>query len=64
MKLLFFYADPGSGMMLLQILLAFGASGVFYFRKYLYKMLGKGNPLGQVGDTHEIDTETIDDATE
>ncbi len=38
MILLLFYSDPGSGMMLLQILLAFFASCVYYFRKYFYKI--------------------------
>lgn len=41
MKLLLFYTDPGSGMMLLQILLAFGASAMFYFRKYVYRLFGR-----------------------
>ena len=42
MKILLLYADPGSGIMLLQILFAFFASGAFYFRKYFYKLFGRG----------------------
>lgn len=41
MTFLLLYADPGSGMMLLQIILAFGASALFYFRKYIYMVLGR-----------------------
>lgn len=41
MTFLFFYTDPGSGMMLLQILLGFAAGALFYFRKAFYKILGK-----------------------
>ena len=41
MKIFLFYTDPGSGIMLLQILFAFFASGAFYFRKYFYKLFGR-----------------------
>lgn len=41
MKVLLFYTDPGSGMMLLQVLLAFVGGVVFYFRKFFYKLFGK-----------------------
>jgi hypothetical protein len=49
MTLLLFYTDPGSGIMLLQILLAFFASGVFYFRKYFYKFFGKERSAEKLG---------------
>jgi len=55
MKMLLFYTDPGSGMMLLQILLAFFASGAFYFRKYFQKLFGKSkpaNPLNNVESSY------------
>jgi hypothetical protein len=41
MKILLFYTDPGSGVMLLQILLAFVAGGLFYFRNLFKKLLGR-----------------------
>jgi hypothetical protein len=52
------YTDPGSGMMLLQILLAFGASVVFYFRKYLLRIFGSrtlDGDISRIGKDHERD---------
>ena len=42
MKLFLLYTDPGSGIMLLQVLLAFLASGLFYFRNAVKSLLGIG----------------------
>lgn len=42
MKLMLFYTDPGSGAMLLQVLFAFVASGLFYFRNSVKSLLGLG----------------------
>jgi len=42
MTLFLFYTDPGSGVMLLQVLLAFVAGGVFYFRNLIRRALGTG----------------------
>lgn len=41
MIFLFFYTDPGSGMMLLQLLLATLAGGFFYFRSFFFKLFGR-----------------------
>jgi len=40
MKLLLFYTDPGSGVMLLQVLLATIAGAGFYFRSFIYRIFG------------------------
>lgn len=40
MTLLFFYTDPGSGAMLLQLLLATIAGAGFYFRSFFYRLFG------------------------
>lgn len=40
MTLLFFYTDPGSGMMLLQLFLATMAGAGFYFRNFFYRIFG------------------------
>lgn len=37
MTLLFFYTDPGSGTMLLQLVLATIAGAGFYFRSFFYR---------------------------
>jgi hypothetical protein len=41
MILFFFYTDPGSGMMLLQVLLATIAGAGFYFRSFFYRLFGR-----------------------
>ena len=38
---LLFYTDPGSGTMLLQLLLATLAGAGFYFRSFFYRLLGR-----------------------
>ena len=43
MSVLFFYTDPGSGTMLLQLLLATVAGAGFYFRSFFYRLFGLGN---------------------
>ena len=40
MTILFFYTDPGSGAMLLQLLLATIAGAGFYFRSFIYRLFG------------------------
>ena len=50
MKLLLFYTDPGSGMMLLQVLLAFVASGLFYFRRFFLGIFGRHSAAEPVTD--------------
>jgi hypothetical protein len=40
MPVLFFYTDPGSGVMLLQLLLATAAGAVFYFRSFFFRLFG------------------------
>ena len=40
MTILFFYTDPGSGAMLLQLLLAMIAGTTFYFRSFFYRLFG------------------------
>ena len=52
MTLLFFYTDPGSGTMLLQLLLATLAGAGFYFRSFFYRLFGgkKDAAADQVGD--------------
>lgn len=41
MTLLLFYTDPGSGAMLLQVLLATIAGLGFYFRSFFYRFFGR-----------------------
>jgi hypothetical protein len=36
-----FYADPGSGMMLLQLLLAFFGGVLFYFRSFFSRLFSR-----------------------
>lgn len=51
MKLFLFYTDPGSGIMLLQVLLAFLASGLFYFRNTVKSLFGLGKSRDvKIGD--------------
>ena len=51
MTLLFFYTDPGSGAMLLQLLLATMAGAGFYFRSFFYRLFGqKKTTAAEVGD--------------
>lgn len=40
MRFLLFYTDPGSGTMLLQLLLATIAGAGFYFRSFFYRLFG------------------------
>lgn len=42
MTLLLFYTDPGSGVMLLQMLLAMIAGAGFYFRSFFLSFFGRG----------------------
>ena len=49
MTLFLFYTDPGSGVMLLQVLLAFFAGGIFYFRSLIKRAFG-GNKLDRSAD--------------
>ena len=57
----FFYTDPGSGMMLLQVLLAFFASVLFYFRKFFYKLFGKNKAAETQADDKEQVSESSQD---
>ena len=41
MKILLFYTDPGSGVMLLQVLLATIAGAGFYFRSFFMRIFGR-----------------------
>jgi hypothetical protein len=41
MKILLFYTDPGSGVMLLQVLLATIAGAGFYFRSFFFRIFGR-----------------------
>lgn len=59
MDFLLFYTDPGSGMMLLQVLFAFAASLLFYFRKFFYKIFGKSGGVEKMPDD-KIDSKGID----
>ena len=45
MKLFLLYTDPGSGVMLLQVLLAFLGGGLFYFRNLIKSMFGFKQPV-------------------
>ncbi len=59
MKLFLFYTDPGSGAMLLQVLLAFVAGGVFYFRNFIRSLFS----WGRKGDTKiDANSHQVDDA--
>ena len=53
MKLLLLYTDPGSGMMLLQVLLAFVASGLFYFRRFFFGIFGRHPAPEQVTEDRD-----------
>jgi hypothetical protein len=44
MKILLFYTDPGSGVMLLQVLLATIAGAGFYFRSFFMRIFGRRKP--------------------
>ncbi len=59
MKLLLLYTDPGSGAMLLQVLFAFLASGLFYFRTSVKSLLGIGGslPAGDVDSSAAMSDE-------
>jgi len=58
MILLFFYTDPGSGVMLLQLLLATIAGAGFYFRSFFFRLLGrKKTPSFEVTNEND-DTST------
>jgi hypothetical protein len=46
MTIFLLYTDPGSGMMLLQVLFAFFAGALFYFRRFFYKLFGKDKVPG------------------
>ena len=52
---LILYTDPGSGMMLLQVIFAFAASGLFYCRKYFYKIFKAGKTVDGVENGGNID---------
>lgn len=43
----FLYTDPGSGMMLLQLLLATLAGAFYYFRSFFFRIFGRKNKLVQ-----------------
>ena len=55
MILFLFYTDPGSGVMLLQVLLAFFAGGVFYFRNLIRRVFttGKHSEVDQNGSASQ-----------
>lgn len=57
MILLFFYTDPGSGTMLLQLLLATIAGAGFYFRSFFYRLFG-----GRKTASPEVADENDDEA--
>lgn len=61
MTLLLFYTDPGSGMMLLQVLFAFVAGALFYFRKFFYKLFGKDKAADKLPDVKEDVSERSQD---
>ena len=52
MRFLFFYTDPGSGTMLLQLLLATVAGAGFYFRSFFYRLFG-GKKTASVDENGE-----------
>ncbi len=39
--IILFYADPGAGALLLQLIIASFVGGLFYFRKFKDKILGR-----------------------
>jgi hypothetical protein len=43
MTYLLFYTDPGSGVMLLQMLLATLAGAGFYFRSFFFRLFGRSS---------------------
>ena len=61
MKLLLFYTDPGSGMMLLQVLLAFLASGLFYFRRFFLGLFGRHSAARHAANEHDVELSNDDD---
>lgn len=63
MTFLLFYTDPGSGVMLLQVLFAFLASILFYFRKFFSKILRKDSTAEkfQIDKTISKDNHNSDD---
>jgi hypothetical protein len=50
MTFLLLYTDPGSGTMLLQLLLATIAGGAFYFRSFFYRLFGKNIEQTELAD--------------
>lgn len=42
MRLLLFYTDPGSGMLLLQIIFASVAGTFYFFRSTFFRLIGRG----------------------
>jgi len=64
MDFLLFYTDPGSGMMLLQVLFAFAASLLFYFRKFFYKIFGKDNAAEKLPEDKTVSKDTQNSAGE
>jgi len=59
MKLFLFYTDPGSGVMLLQVLLAFLAGGLFYFRNLVRSVFSFKRPVS--GSLDGVAAETKED---
>lgn len=52
---LLFYADPGSGALIIQMLLAVAFGGLFYFRRFKDKIFGgKKQSDTQIEDSAEI----------
>ncbi len=64
MAFLLFYTDPGSGMMLLQVLFAFAASLIFYFRKFFYKIFGKDSTAEELPEDKTVSKDTHNSASE
>ena len=60
MKFFLFYTDPGSGIMLLQVLLAFFAGGLFYFRNLIKSLFGFKGTAATASET--TSPESKDDA--
>jgi hypothetical protein len=61
MKLFLLYTDPGSGVMLLQVLLAFIGGGLFYFRNLIKSLFGLKRPVsgdldGVAESKEDVDT--------
>jgi len=59
-NLFLFYTDPGSGMMLLQMLLATVAGVSYYFRTAFFRLLGRKSGLSNDVIQGKIDSEEID----